>query len=66
MDKETRRITIKEASRMMQVTEQHLRVSISAKKIPGAYYLEGRNGKRRTYFITEAQVKNMMEGKTND
>lgn len=61
-----RRITIKEASRMMHVPEQFLRVSIFAGKIPGAYYLEGKNGKRGTYYITDAQVKNMMEGKTND
>jgi hypothetical protein len=58
-----RRISIKEASTMMHVPEQFLRVSIYAGKIPGAYYLEGRNGKRGTYYITDEQVKNMMEGK---
>ena len=55
-------ISIKEASRMMQKPEQFVRVSIFAGKIPGAYYLEGKNGKRGTYFITDEQVENLMKG----
>ena len=57
-----RRITIKEASSMMQVPEQYLRVSINAGKIPGAFYLEGKGGKRGTYYVTDEQIKNLMKG----
>ena len=57
-----RRISIKEASQMMQVPEQFLRVSIFAGKIPGAYYLPGKNNRRGQYFITDVQVKNLMKG----
>ena len=59
-------ISIREASIMMQMPEQFVRVSIFKGKIPGAYYLEGENGKRGTYYITNTQVRKMMEGKTND
>ena len=61
---EARRITIKEASQMMQVPEQYVRVCIYAGKIPGAFYLEGKNGKRGTYYITDVQVQNIMKGET--
>jgi hypothetical protein len=57
-----KRLTIKEASQMMQVPEQFLRVSIFAGKIPGAYMVEGKNGKRGQYYITDEQVKNLMKG----
>lgn len=59
---DAKRLTIKEASKMMQVPEQFLRVSIFAGKIPGAYYLPGKNNKRGQYFITDVQVKNLMKG----
>lgn len=59
---ETKPISIKEASAMMKKPEQFVRLSIFAGKIPGAYYLEGRNGKRGTYFITNTQVANLMKG----
>ena len=59
---ETRPISIKEASQMMQVPEQFVRLSIFAGKIPGAYYLEGKNGKRGKYFITNTQVSNLLKG----
>lgn len=55
-------ISIREASRMMQKPEQFVRSSIFAGKIPGAFYLEGKNGKRGTYFITDTQIENMMKG----
>ena len=55
-------ISIREAARMMQKPEQFVRVSIYAGKIPGAYYLPGKNNKRGTYFITDEQVKNLMKG----
>lgn len=57
-----RPISIKEASRMMQKPEQFVRVSIFAGKIPGAYKIEGKNGKRGQYYITDEQVKNLMKG----
>lgn len=57
-----KRISIREAARMMQVPEQFVRVSIFAGKIPGAYKVEGRNGKRGQYYITDEQVKNLMKG----
>ena len=47
---------------MMQVSEQFVRVSIFAGKIPGAFYLEGENGKRGQYYVTDAQITNLMEG----
>jgi hypothetical protein len=57
-----KRISTKEAARMMGVAEQFVRVSIFAGKIPGAYKVEGRNGKRGQYYITDEQVKNLMKG----
>ena len=57
-----RPISIKEASQMMQMPQQFVRLSIFAGKIPGAYYLEGKNGKRGKYYITDTQVTNMMKG----
>ena len=57
-----RTISIKEASRMMQKPEQWVRVAIFAGKIPGAFYLPGKNNKRGTYFITDEQVTNLMKG----
>lgn len=57
-----RRISIKEAARMMGAAEQFVRVSIFAGKIPGAYMVEGKNGKRGQYYITDEQVKNLMKG----
>lgn len=57
-----RAITIREAHLMMQMPEQFVRESIKQNKIPGAYYLEGKNGKRGSFFITDAQVRNMMKG----
>lgn len=57
-----KRLTIKEAAQMMQVPEQWLRLSIYAGKIPGAYYLEGKNNKRGTYYVTDTQIENLMKG----
>lgn len=47
---------------MMQVPEQFLRTSIFAGKIPGAYKIEGKNGKRGQYYITDEQIENLMKG----
>ena len=57
-----KRITIKEAAHMMGVAEQFVRVSIFAGKIPGAYKIEGQNGKRGQYYITDEQIKKLMKG----
>ena len=62
----TRPISIREASQMMQKPEQFVRLSIFAGKIPGAYYLEGKNGKRGMYFITNTQIENLMKGVWNE
>lgn len=57
-----RPLSIREASELMQVHEQFVRVSVKAGKIPGAYYIDGKNGKRGKYFITDTQIENMMKG----
>ena len=59
---EPKPITIREASRMMKMPENFVRVSIQADKIPGAYYIEGKGGKRGKYFVTDAQIENLMKG----
>lgn len=59
---DTKPISIKEASIMMQMPEQFVRVSIAAGKIPGAFYLEGKGGKRGKYYITNTQIEKMMKG----
>lgn len=61
-----RPITIREAHLMMKMPEQFVRESIKRGKIPGAYYLEGKNGKRGMYYVTDTQVKNMMKGVWNE
>lgn len=55
-----KRITIKEAARMMNVGEQQIRIMVQLKKIPGAFCY-GPKG-RRTYIITDEQVTNLMKG----
>lgn len=57
------RITIREASKIMQCSEQALRMMIQLGKIPGACsYGEG---KRVAYYITEEAVRNFMRGGFN-
>ena len=54
-----KRITITEASKMLNVSEQCTRMMIQAGQIPGAsYHGEG----RKTYYITDEQVENLMKG----
>lgn len=55
-----RRITTKEAAQMMQVSEQAIRMKIQLGQIPGA--LMGGTKGRRSYWITDEQVKNLMKG----
>lgn len=59
-----KRITTKEAARMLGVGEQACRMMIQLEKIPGAFCY----GKlpRRTYFITDEQVRNLMKGETDE
>ena len=63
---ETRPVSIKEASDLMQMPEQFVRVCIQAGKIPGAFYIEGKGGKRGKYYVTNTQITNMMKGGSNE
>jgi hypothetical protein len=55
-----RRITTKEAACMMQISEQAVRMMIQIGRIPGASC--GGTKARRSYFITDEQVANLMKG----
>lgn len=57
-----RRITIKEAARMMNVSEQAVRMMVQLEKIPGAVCYGPKC--RRTYFITDTHIENLMKGGT--
>ena len=59
-------ISIREASIMMQMPEQFVRVAIYAGKIPGAFYIKQEGATRGQYFITDAQVENLMRGGITD
>ena len=55
-----KRITTKEAARMLNVGEQAVRMLIQLGKIPGAICYGPKT--HRTYIITDEQVKNVMKG----
>lgn len=55
-----KRITVEEAARMMQVSSQQIRMMIQIGRIPGASC--GGTKARRSYFITDEQVANLMKG----
>lgn len=55
-----RRITTKEAARMMNVGEQAVRMMVQLGKIPGAICYGSKS--HRTYIITDVQVKKIMKG----
>ena len=55
-----KRITTKEAARMMDVGEQAIRMMIQLGKIPGAICYGPKC--RRTYILTDEQIKNLMKG----
>lgn len=55
-----KRITTKQAAQMMGVSEQACRMMVQLDKIPGAICYGPKH--RRTYFITDEQVKNLMKG----
>ena len=57
-----RRITTKEAARMMDVGEQAIRMMIQLGKIPGAICYGPKW--HRTYILTDEQIKNLMKGET--
>lgn len=54
------RITVEEAARRMGVAVQGVRMMIQLEKIPGAFCYGSKH--RRTYYITDEQVKKLMEG----
>ena len=57
-----KRITTKEAARMMCVGEQAIRMMIQLGKIPGAICYGPKC--RRTYILTDEQIRNLMKGET--
>ena len=57
------RITIHEAAKIMQCSEQALRMMIQLGRIPGACTYG--QGKRIAYYITEEAVRNFMKGGFN-
>ena len=57
-----KRLTIKEAAQMMGASEQAVRMMVQLEKIPGAVCYGPKH--RRTYWITDEQIKNLMKGET--
>lgn len=55
-----KRITTKEAAQMMQISEQGVRMMIQLGRIPGASC--GGSKARRSYFVTDEQIANLMKG----
>lgn len=55
-----KRITTKEAARMMGIGEQAVRMLCQLGKIPGAICYGPKY--RRTYIITDEQIKKLMKG----
>lgn len=55
-----KRISIREAARMMQISEQAVRMLCQLGKIPGAICYGPKH--RRTYIITDEQIKKIMKG----
>lgn len=58
-----KRITTKQAAQMLDVSEQAIRMMIQLEKIPGAICYGPKC--RRTYIITDEQVKNLMKGESH-
>lgn len=59
-----KRITPKQAAQIMQCGEQQVRMMVQRGKIPGAF-CTGKNP-RRTYYIYDTQIKNLMKGAENE
>ena len=59
------KLTVKEASKEMEISEQFLRVLIRENKFPWATATRiGGPNTRWTYFINEAGFRNYMDGKS--
>ena len=54
------RITVEKAAKMMCCGSQQIRMMIQLGKIPGAFSYGSKP--RRTYFVTDEQIKNLMKG----
>lgn len=59
-----KRITVKRAAEMMNVGVQQVRVMVQNGRIPGASY--GGSKTRKSYFITDTQIENLMKGGFNN
>lgn len=55
-----KRITTKEAARMMNCGTQQIRMMVQLEKIPGAICYGPKH--HRTYIITDEQIKKLMKG----
>lgn len=60
------KLTIKEASQEMGISEQFLRVLIRKEKFSWATATQIKDGSRWTYFINEAGFRKYMNGETHD
>ena len=60
------KLTIKQASREMGISEQFLRILIRKEKFSWATATQIREGSRWTYFINEAGFRKYMKGETHD
>ena len=58
------KITTKQASQMMGISEQAVRIMVQLNRIPGATCYGPKY--RRTYYITSEQVENLMKGVSNE
>ena len=66
MTMEAKPISIREASRMMQAPEEFVREAIRRNKIPGAIYLKKDDKSRGVFYVTDAQITNLMKGGTHE
>ena len=55
-----RKLTIKQAAQMLQLSEQATRMMIQLEKIPGATCYGPKH--RRTYYVTDVMIHKFMEG----
>ena len=60
------KITIKEASKEMQISEQFLRILIRKGHFPWATATQIKDQGRWTYWINEAGFRRFMKGETHD
>lgn len=55
-----KRISIRKAAQMMKCGEQQIRMLVQLGKIPGAFCTGSKQ--RRTYYIYDEQITNLMKG----